>query len=139
MKKSLLLILLSFSLFFSINNYTYSGNCNYDFDSWSTDIWKSLDECLNGSNLVNWNNVTIDWAWWFEIKIKNWVYNLSIYLWVFAVWSIVYWSLRMTLSAWEDEKIKKSKDIIKWWIIWFIWLVSVSAVINLVVKIMYSI
>jgi hypothetical protein len=45
----------------------------------------------------------------------------------------------MTLSAWEDEKIKKAKDVIKWWIIGFIWVISASWIILFVVNLMYSI
>lgn len=187
MKKFLLLTLFSFSLFFSVSNYTYASisvegdtkyvpnpdtwvyesvpawnnntttsnktttsdsnstsnssssggkpNCTYE---WEWDVWQALDWCLAWSALVDWSNVTVDWSGWFAAKVINWVDNISIYLWVIAVWSIVYWALIMTLSAWEDEKITKAKNIIKWWIFWFIWLISSAAIINLVVNIMYA-
>lgn len=147
MRKIFVLFLLLFSLFFNINNL-YSDlewtswwnqwwitNCTFD---WEWDIWDALDWCLQGTGLVSWNNVTVDWTGWFADKISNWVNNISIYLWIIAVWSIVYWSLILTLSAWEDEKITKAKNIIKWWILWFLWLISTAAIINLVVNIMYS-
>jgi len=114
--------------------------CEIDVDNeidWLS-VKDALDWCLAWSALVDWTEVRIDWNWWFWKKIKNWINNIAIYLWVFAVWSIVLWGLMMTLSSWEDEKIKKAKDIIKWWIIWFIWLISVSAIINLIIKIIYS-
>jgi hypothetical protein len=43
----------------------------------------------------------------------------------------------MTLSGWEDEKIKKSKDIIKWWIIGFLWVILAWAIVTAIIKIMY--
>lgn len=137
MKKILILLLLSISFLLSSYNYSYS-DCTYDIDQKWWEVWQALDNCLAWSALVNWKNVAIDWKWGFWTMIKNWVNNISIYLWVFAVWSIVYWALLMTLSAWEDEKVTKAKWVIKWWILWFIWLISISAIINLIVKLMYS-
>lgn len=110
--------------------------CWIDVEAGDVKIWDALDNCLAWSALVNWEKVKLDW--WFWVKIKNWVNNIALYLWVFAVWSIVFWGLMMTLSSWEEEKVKKAKDIIKWGIIWFLWLISASAIINLIVKIMYS-
>jgi hypothetical protein len=39
---------------------------------------------------------------------------------------------------WEDEKSKKAKDIIKWSIIWFIWVLTASVIVNLLVNFIYS-
>lgn len=136
MKKILVLLLLIFSPF--ISTLSFAENCTYNVDSstwWS--ISDALNNCLEWSNLVSGKDVKVSGAFW--LQIKSWVNNISIYLWVFAVWSIVFGGLMMTLSVWEEEKIKKAKDIVKWWMIWFIWLISASAIITLVVKIMYSI
>lgn len=136
------LFLFSFLLFdysfFDITTVS-ADSCVYDVDNWWISVWDQLDKCLAWSDLVDWQNVAVDWSWWFAAKIKNVVYNVSLYLWILAVWSIVFWSLMLTLSAWEDDKITKAKNIIKWWLIWFVSLISASTVINLVVKIMYSI
>lgn len=110
--------------------------CWFDVDEWPGSIKDAIDWCLAWSALVDWQNVKLES--WFWTKIKNWVNNIALYLWVFAVWSIVYWGLMMTLSSWEEEKVNKAKDIIKWGIIWFLGVISASAIINLVVKIMYS-
>jgi|SaaInlStandDraft_6_1057023.scaffolds.fasta_scaffold00586_5 hypothetical protein len=134
MKKVLIVLLSLFAIFSFMTPITF-WECNPDLDTdWT--IWEALDGCLNDSKLVDWWNVKV--AWWFWNVIKTWVNNISIYLWVFAVWSIVLWALMMTLSGWEEEKINKAKDIIKWWIIWFLWLIFASAIINLVIRIMYS-
>lgn len=101
------------------------------------DIGNSLDACLSGSKLVNWENAEI-WDW-FGIQIKQWTNNISLFLWILAVGSIILGAFMLTVSTWEDEKIKKAKDIVKWWIIWFLWIIFASAIINLIIKIMYSI
>lgn len=139
MKKLLILILLLSSFFFLIDNSFWLWECNYDIDGIDSgqNIWNALDECLNWTALVNWKNVELGNAS-FATQIKDWVNNISLYLWVFAVFSIVFWWLMLTISAWEDEKVTKAKNIIKWWIVWFLALISISAIINLVVKIMYS-
>ena len=138
MKKLLVILLLAFSVF-TFSTITFAADpCTYDVDSKaSLSVWDALNNCLEWAELINWTDVKIDS--WFATQIKYWINNVSLYLWILAVWSIVFGSLMMTLSAWEEEKIKKAKDIIKWGLIWFIWLISASSIINLVVKIMYSI
>ncbi|MDP2090009.1 MAG: hypothetical protein Q8K30_00295 [Candidatus Gracilibacteria bacterium] len=147
MRKIFVLFLLLFSLFFNINNLysdlegTSGGNqggitnCTFDGEG---DIGDALDGCLQGTGLVSGNNVTVDGTGGFADKISNWVNNISIYLGIIAVGSIVYGSLILTLSAGEDEKITKAKNIIKWGILGFLGLISTAAIINLVVNIMYS-
>jgi len=139
MKKILTILILIITLILPI--WVYSAWCEVSVDAFNkdsgTNIWTELDGCLAGSSLVDWSDAKIDT--WVKTLINSWVKNLSIVLWLLAVWSIVYGSLLMTLSTWEDEKIKKAKDVIKWWIIGFLWLISASSIIILVVNIMYSI
>jgi len=133
--RKILIILLVFIWIF----YVYSVfwvNCSPNAEE-GFDVWQALDNCLESSELITWTDAGIDGGW-ASVKIKSWVDNIALYLWVFAVWSIVYGWLMMTLSSWEEEKIKKAKDIVKWGIIWFLWLIAASAIINLIVKIMYS-
>lgn len=139
MKKLLLLIIFIFSAFtlYTFPTYSALNKCDYDVDKWIIEVWTQLDNCLNWSKLVSSTDVKINW--WFWIKIKTWTNNIALYLWILAVWSIVFGSLMMTLSAWEDEKIKKAKDVIKWGIIWFLWIISASWIITIIVKLMYSI
>ncbi len=139
--KNLIVILLSIITIFSffwISVSAVNTECNTILNlSGSVDIKSSLDNCLSTSTLVNWGNAKV--SEWFWVQIKKWVNNISIFLWVLAVGSIVFGAFMLTISTWEDEKIKKAKDIVKWWIIWFLWIIFASAIINLIVKIMYSI
>ena len=139
-----ILIVLLFFVWITSNSIVYwawetTNPCIIEDIDKNFDVWKALDGCLEWTALVSWKDAWITWNNWIWLKIKAWVDNIGLYLLIFAVWSIVFGALMMTLSTWDDEKIKKAKDIVKWWIIWFIWLISASAIINLVVKIMYSI
>jgi hypothetical protein len=58
-------------------------------------------------------------------------------LWIAAIWAVAYWGITIIISAWEDEWVTKWKSIIKWAVLWFVWLVSASGLITLVINIMY--
>lgn len=115
------------------------ADCNQSSDSGWFSVWDALDSCLSDSSLVDWTDAWINTWLGASYQIQVWVDNISLYLWLFAVGSIVFGALMMTFSWWEEEKLKKWKDVVKWWIIWFIWLLSVAGIINLIVKIMYSV
>ncbi len=135
MKKILLVLIAIFSLFsFSL---AYS-NCDPTLD-WDTDwdIWIALDDCMLDSDLVQSMDTEVGGGFWNQIK--DWTNNIALYIWLLAVWSIVLWALMMTLSSWDDEKIKKAKDMVKWGMIWFLAVVFAAGIVNLIVKIMYSI
>ena len=139
MKKILLLIISAIIIFSFSNSFNVFWSCNYDVDwdfPWT--FTGALNSCLSWTPLVDGSDVSVttDWFW---VTVEIWAENIAIYLWIFAVWSIVFWALMMTLSTWEDDKIKKAKDIIKWWIIWFLWLIFAQWIIKLIVRIMYSI
>ena len=130
MKK--ILIYLTFFFLFITWSYVFAWGCEY---SW--DIKWALDWCLSDTTLVNPN---------WDAKLESWVViiinkitkTVATVLSLFAVWWIVYGSFVMVTAAWEDEKIKKAKDIIKWSIFWFLWVVLASSIIALVVNFIYS-
>lgn len=126
MKKIIItFIFLVFSFF--IFSTTFSWDCsNLDIKS-----------CLNGTKLV--------WAWedlklesWFKDKIIKWTQNIALYLGIASVFAIVLSALMMTISAWEDEKVSKAKNIFKWAIFWLLWIILASTIITLVVKFIYD-
>jgi hypothetical protein len=134
LKKLIITFLILVVSTFSFARFSFA-NCELT-DYWVSD---SLNTCLSETTLLNSYNTKVWINWWFWERIKNWVDNIATVLWLLAVWAIVYWALLMTISAWEEEKTKKAKDIVKWSIIWFIWLISVSALIKLTVNVIYSI
>lgn len=139
MKKLLLISILLFS--FILPYSVFWVTCDVKVDEITKDwtkVWDSLNNCLKWSSLVDWSSADISATWWFQKNINKWVWNLATFFWILAIWFIVYWGILMTLSWWEEEKIKKAKNIVKWWIIWFLWIVSASTIIVLVVNIMYS-
>lgn len=109
-----------------------SSSCKYS-------EWSDLSSFLNGckpSTVVGASDMKVEG--WFKAKINKWVKNISLVLWVLAVWSLVYAWLLMQLSAWEDEKIKKAKNLIKRTLIWFLLLISASGIIYLVVNVFFG-
>lgn len=131
--KTIIKIFLLISLFFSWFSAYAINNCKYD--EANTDLSTFLDNC---------KPVKLAWTWSYEVEsgfkwlVNWWIANISLLLWIIAVWMLVYAWLLMQLSAWEDEKIKKAKDIIKWTIIWFLWLISASSIIYIVVNLVFN-
>lgn len=132
MKKILSLSFLAFvalTLFWEIS---IAAECWYN---WS--ITDSLRWCLGSSDLVD------PWEGLIETSIKEqfitWTTNLTGALSLIAIGAIVYGGLMMTISVWEDEKIKKWKDIVKWALIWFLWAISAWAIVRLVVEVVFRV
>jgi hypothetical protein len=98
----------------------------------------NLENCIGGSKLLNPDDTNVETGGFAEI-IDSWTNNIALYLWVFAVFWIVYWWFNMAISQWEDEKITKAKNIIKWSIIWFVLVLTARLIIYLIIEIMYSI
>jgi len=140
MKKiSIAFILCIISFFITPVFWANTGtlDCTYTEWGWSGSISSDLSGCFENSKVISVGDAKLDW--WFKTEIWKWVNNIALILSLLAVGSIIYGALLLTLSTWEDEKIKKAKDVVKWGILWFLWVISASAIITLVVKIMYSI
>ncbi len=135
MKKILILIGIFLFNIFSFNSVS-AWDCAYDPTVNTWPLTEELSKCLSDSKLVN-SDAKI--TGWFKTSIKKWIDNISLFLWIWAVLWIVYGSFMLTVSAWEDEKVNKAKDIIKWSIIGFIWLITASLIINVLVRVIYSI
>ncbi|MDD2907851.1 MAG: pilin [Candidatus Gracilibacteria bacterium] len=135
MKKIIIAFLI---LIFSLLNLSVvlAADCTYD-PLTNSSITDSLNNCLSGSTLVG-SEATIINGDGFKITINNWVKNLSLFLGIGAVLGIVYGAFMLTISAGEDEKVNKAKDIIKWSIIGFLGLITASFIINLLVRVIYS-
>lgn len=134
MRKLLLLLILLFSFNNSFAEEVKSTNYG------SYDEWASVSDNLNSfapENLVGVDKIDYKVEWDFKNQISIIVKNISIALSIIAVWSLVFAALKMTLSQWKDEDIKKAKDIIKWTIIWYLALISAWAIIAIVINFIY--
>lgn len=130
-KKTLIIITFIFSIF-SFFNISNAGNCRYS-------EWISLSSFLNWckpNTVVWWNNMQVEQ--WFKQKMNKWIKNISLILWILAIWAIVYSWFLMQFSWWEDEQIKKWKNIFKWTLIWFILLISSSWIVYMIINIMFD-
>jgi hypothetical protein len=135
--KKIIILLFIILINFSILDFSYWNNCSYN---WVWDVAEAIWDCLGNSSLVEaWNSWNLDVDDWFKEQLINWTKKIATYLAFWAIFSIAFGSLQMVLSWWEEEKIKKWKDVIKWWIIWFLWVVSAGFLISVVVKLIYTI
>jgi hypothetical protein len=104
---------------------------------WGGSIWSSwIDWYLWSSWLVDGSGNMATWAW-VKRLLLSWAWKIGSFLWLVAVWALVYAALMMTLSAWEEEKVKKAKDMVKWTLLWFLGIILASSIIAVVVKFMY--
>lgn len=136
MKKILILLTILLSFWTISVSAMEVDNIKEDFDFYldaNKIVW-NFDENLDETEIS-----TTDFSieWWFKTTIYNWVKNISTILFLISIFAIVYGWLMMTLSAWEDEKIKKAKDIIKWSMLWFLALISAWAIITIVINLIF--
>lgn len=104
------------------------------------DVSRSLDNCFLDTDVVSPpGDLEVSQSGWFNEFLLLWIDWISWVLALAAVGVIAYGSLMFTLSAWEDDKITKGKDIIKWWILGFIAMILANALIELVINFLYDI
>jgi len=136
MKKIFIYLVLIISSFCFISHDITFANCSY---SGAVTLSGNLNDCFNNwsSSVIPVTNATIEDG--FKTMIVKWIDNIAVLLWVMAVGSLIYGALSMTLSTLDDEKIKKSKDIVKWSLIWFVAILSATTIVTLVINFMYEI
>lgn len=131
-KKIILIFIFILWIFSFYNSPAIAWWCRYA-------EWGSLSTFLNGckpKNVVWWvSDMKVEG--WFKKTLNRWIKNISLVLWIMAVWCLVYAWLLMQLSAWEDEQIKKWKNIIKWTLVWFLLLISAWWIVYLVINVMF--
>lgn len=140
MKKILLLLITS--IFLCIYSVWIAADCsgqNWDAKNGSADIAAGIENCIGGSKLVtaDWNlNVTDGGG--FQQKVNDVIGSISQVILLLAVGSLVYAGYLMVFSGWEEENIKKWKDLIKWTLIGFLWLIFASTIVYLIVNLIYD-
>ena len=131
-------ILLFSLILITFLNFDFAfSSCSYD---WWWDVAWAIENCI-----WNWEtylvptggNLSVEEG--FKQKIIYWNQKIATFLALWAIFSIVFGSLKMVLSAGEEEKIKKAKDIIKWWMVGLLAVVSAGFIVSLVVKLVYSV
>ena len=134
MKKIIILFGIILAFAFSWELQIFAADCEYIEGN---SVSQNLGNCLSASDLVNPGDWKIEWS--VKAKIVYWTNQLAKLLWLLAVGAIVYGAGLMTLSVWDDEKIKKWKDVVKWSMLGFLWLLLAGALVRLVIEIMFSI
>jgi len=133
-KQIIISILLIFSIFFG-TQIIYA--CKYT--EWG-DLWSMLNGC-KPKTLVWWSNdLTLDSSSqqsWLKTLILKWITNITVIILILAVASLVYAWLLFQLRNWEDEKVNKAKNLVKWVLIWTLLMVSASWIIALIITVIY--
>ena len=114
-----------------------AAKCEFDLER-SDDVRDNIERCITWSSLVQ-PNVKLDvTSWGLKTILNSWIQKIAWFLALGAMFAIAFGSLKLTLSRWEDENIKKAKDIIKWWILGFLAVISAGLLIATVVNLIYS-
>jgi hypothetical protein len=137
MKKIIVSILTIVISLITIFNFSIDLHADCKFNSSSgADVTKMVEGCLEWSWVVEVDWVaTIEGA--FKDKINKWTNNIALFLGLLAIGSVIYGWLMMTLSAWEDEKITKAKDIVKWSLLGLLGVILATTIVTLVIKLIY--
>lgn len=134
MKKiiTLLYVLIILLSFFQLG--ITHADCTYN-EFWT--VSQNLDNCLADSTLVNPGNGLIEWG--VKDKIVYWTTQIARFLSLIAIWAVVYGAWLMVVSVGDEEKIKKWKDVIKWALLWFLWLLLAWALVRIIIELMFSV
>ncbi|MCP4523371.1 MAG: hypothetical protein GY828_04065 [Candidatus Gracilibacteria bacterium] len=136
-KKILLACFILSTFFFGQLAFSSASGCTI---STGATIEKNIKGCISGTNLVQQandsDNLNVDGG--FKDVINGWTKNIALFLGILSVGSVVFGGLMMTLSAGEDEKITKAKDIVKWGLIGLLAVVLATTVVTLVINVMYG-
>lgn len=135
MKKTLMLLVATTALFslFLGDIFTYATDCDYRWGSLASE----LEGCLRGSDLVDsWNGAVESGL---KNQINTWTSALAGFFWLLAVGAVVLGAFSIVVSAGDDEKLKKWKDIVKWGLIGFFALVIAGALVKLVIELVFSV
>lgn len=133
MVKKIVLLVSALFLFFSLQ-YTFSASANCSLE-W--DISSAVERCVDGT----WLYVASDWKIEGGMRqvVLSWVKNISLYIWIFAVFAIVFAAFMLVISTGNDEKINKAKDIFKWAVLWLVWVMFAGTLITVLVNTFYGI
>jgi len=125
-------------IFFSIFFYTQlSYACEYT-ENWN--LWSMLNGCKPKTLVWSTQDLTLDSSSqksWLKTLILKWITNITVIILILAVASLVYAWLLFQLRNWEDEKVNKAKNLVKWVLIWTLLMVSASWIIALVITVIY--
>lgn len=133
MKHTYIYTLLFITCFVLVPEFSFAAGCDYGGGS----IANELEGCLSGTDLVNPGDALIESG--VKQKLLDWTNAIWWLLGLLAVGAIVYGAFIMTVSGWDDERIKKGKDIVKWSLVWFFALISAGSLLRLVTEVIFSV
>ncbi len=91
-------------------------------DRWIEEVWDNLDLVVTDQKA--------------SIYFQNVVKYLLWFLYLIGLFLIIYSWYNILTSVWDEEKVKKSKDIIKFTIIWLIIIFLANSIILFVIDVL---
>lgn len=133
--KKFILLFLAFAWIFSFSWYIWNAQCEFkDWEEFS--LVDNLAWCKpKYLAWEDWVEYSIEWG--FKEKVWDIITLVMTLLWVSTVWALAFWGFLMVISWWEEGKLDKAKEVIKWWIFWFLWMISAWWIIAIVVNTIY--
>lgn len=108
-------------------------SCEYNAGD---DIKTQIEGCVGWSGLIQKTDLKVKGG--FKDEIVLWVKQIRKYLAIGAIFAIVLWAFKMTLSIGDDEKISGAKKIVQWGILGLIGILAAGLLIQVVVETMYK-
>jgi len=132
MKKIFSIIIFFSFIFFPLS--LSASSCS--FSDWA-DVADMVKGCIEDTTVVQTWDTSVESQGGFKDVIIGWVRNIAIILAFLAVLYFVVWAIELILSAWNEEKLKKWKDMMKWAVVWFLAIVSAGSIISLLIHYFY--
>ncbi len=129
-KKYFWKIIFTILMIFSFSYYWFASN----------DL-KSIDFTINIKDFTNiWKDV-VSWGT-LDQKANNFFWEIIDILlsavWVIALFVMVVWAWFMVFYNWQDEMLKKWKNLFMWWILWLVIALTSYYIIALIKYFIYQ-
>ena len=91
---------------------------------WLNKVTNAVNYGLDKVRQDTWSTETADQA------IQTLIARLLMFLWVIAVWFIIYAGFLILTAGWDEEKVKKGKTIMIQAVIWIIVIFLAYSIVN---------
>lgn len=108
----------------AISNVALANNAAGGTNKFTTQSWQA-------SNLQTTQN-TLD------VVLVKWIWYITWFLGLIAIIIGLWWAFNILTAAWDEEKVKKGKDIIIRVIFWLVAIFSINIIMRFVINALFS-
>ena len=114
---------------------------SFSYHWFASDDFKSIDFTIDIKDFTGmWKDVV---SWWtLDQKANNFFWEIIDILlsavWVIALFVMVVWAWFMVFYNWQDEMLKKWKNLFMWWILWLVIALTSYYIIALIKYFIYQ-